>query len=343
MNPRKVQPSDFPTLGTIEDQIGFILNFAVIAPSTHNTQPWLFKLEGNICKIFIDRKYLLPEADREGRDLYISMGCMFENLIIAGNYFKVLVSLDVTLQDQNNEQIAEVVFQENKSGEVDTTSARAFEAMRIRINARGIFANQSVNSGAKNSLTAIADSFSTKGISLSLLEDKNDILTIASLTKQGLMSAYKRKSFRREMSGWMNSNISRKKEGIPGYALKIPFFLSLIIPKLIRYKDIGKKLGILNERSISSAPLVAIITAKQNEPRTWIDIGTMVEKMFIEMYAQGYQTSIFVASIEMGEYYKDIQNLIKTEDRPQFLFIVGKVDSLHKVTPRHNLADKLIK
>lgn len=66
----------------MQESIKEILKYGILAPSTHNTQPWLFKVKDNSVEIYYDPKLKLPEADKEGRDLYISMGCLIENIII---------------------------------------------------------------------------------------------------------------------------------------------------------------------------------------------------------------------------------------------------------------------
>ena len=43
----QVKPEDFPISGSLTEQLKFLLNFAVLAPSTHNSQPWNFKIAKN--------------------------------------------------------------------------------------------------------------------------------------------------------------------------------------------------------------------------------------------------------------------------------------------------------
>lgn len=39
-----VSEEEFPLQGGPEEKLRFLLNYAVLAPSGHNTQPWLFRL-----------------------------------------------------------------------------------------------------------------------------------------------------------------------------------------------------------------------------------------------------------------------------------------------------------
>jgi nitroreductase len=38
-----IAENQFPKEGTRNEQLKFLLNYAILAPSSHNTQPWLFK------------------------------------------------------------------------------------------------------------------------------------------------------------------------------------------------------------------------------------------------------------------------------------------------------------
>lgn len=49
------------------------------APSPHNTQPWLFRLESErAALLFVDRSRLLPATDPPARQIHIGCGCLLE-------------------------------------------------------------------------------------------------------------------------------------------------------------------------------------------------------------------------------------------------------------------------
>ena len=62
----------------------------------------------------------------------------------------------------------------------------------------------------------------------------------------------------------------------------------------------------------------------------------------LESYNRGLRTSIFVASIEIDDLYKEIQKLLGLKDRPQFVFCIGYMKLNQKYTPRLPLQDKLL-
>jgi len=64
-----VSDTAFPRTAGPTDQLRFLVNYAVLAPSTHNTQPWLFKVGGEKLELYADRTRSLAVADPEDREL----------------------------------------------------------------------------------------------------------------------------------------------------------------------------------------------------------------------------------------------------------------------------------
>lgn len=339
----QIATDDFYQLLDLPSRLKFLLRFAILAPSTHNSQPWLFKIRDNRCYLYLDETRRLPQADPIGRDLYISIGCALENFVIAARYFKVFDSLNYGPFAENN-LLVEAIIKEDFSKEFDQDYESLIRIIPRRSNARGLFRKESVPQLVREDILAqVKNEYLTDGIAIHFIEDKESIREIASLTADGLKIAYNNPLFRQEMSCWINNNFSSRKEGIPGYALKMPAWISFIFPFIVRNFNIGSKLAKLNYWSLNSAPLICIITAPENKPLTWLQIGRLAERLMLELNSREFNTSIFVASIEMGDLYQKVQRIIGTNDLPQFLFVIGKIDSKQKPTPRHSVEDKILK
>src|SRR6516165_7403562 len=82
-DPWSVRAADFPHAGSSIDKMRFLLNYAVLAPSSHNTQPWLFRLHGGGVDVIADRTRALPVVDPHDRELTISCGAAIGMLRIA--------------------------------------------------------------------------------------------------------------------------------------------------------------------------------------------------------------------------------------------------------------------
>ena len=60
-----------------------VLAHALRAPSVHNTQPWRWRLDGDVIDLFADVRRQLPVTDPDGRDLAISCGAALHHLVVA--------------------------------------------------------------------------------------------------------------------------------------------------------------------------------------------------------------------------------------------------------------------
>lgn len=337
---RQIDRSQFFAQKTLEDKIRFLLRYAILAPSTHNSQPWLFSITPRSCRIFIDPFVMLPEADPVGRDCYISIGACIENLIIAAAHFGVFERVEYCGDADPERPVTEVFFCEPRGAmDAEYTAAPLLEAITTRVNARGLFKKQPVPETLLVELIRIAEK--EKDIQAHFVQEKEHINQLARLTASGLRMAYRMPRFRREMARWMRHSLSKNPRGIPGYSLRMPFILSFLLPKLIPFFDFGPILSKLNQKSVSSAPLVCVLSAERDAPETWMRIGRLAERLMLTLWAGGAKTSVFVAAIEMDGLYKDVQRIIGSTAIPQFLFCAGYMDNEQKPNLRVSVEEKL--
>ena len=60
-----VQPSDFPANSSQQERHYFLLKYAVLAASSHNSQPWMFNVSDDEILLYADRSRWLSVADAE--------------------------------------------------------------------------------------------------------------------------------------------------------------------------------------------------------------------------------------------------------------------------------------
>jgi hypothetical protein len=80
--PAAIAPWDGPAPGA--DVRRWALGYAILAPNSHNRQPWLADLrEPNAITLLVDRERMLPETDPWFRQIVVSQGTFLELLVIA--------------------------------------------------------------------------------------------------------------------------------------------------------------------------------------------------------------------------------------------------------------------
>ncbi|MBD3275776.1 MAG: nitroreductase, partial [Candidatus Marinimicrobia bacterium] len=93
----------------ISDDTREILRLASMAPSGHNTQPWMIHMiDPEHFMLRIDKSRYLPEVDPEHRETLLSMGCFLENLSLAAGNLGYRAEIDITAQTIHDTEIAVV-------------------------------------------------------------------------------------------------------------------------------------------------------------------------------------------------------------------------------------------
>ena len=67
-----IDPAAFPDQGSAREKLAFLVGYAVLAPSGHNTQPWHFVLSDDHIDIVADMSRALKTVDPLDRELTIS-------------------------------------------------------------------------------------------------------------------------------------------------------------------------------------------------------------------------------------------------------------------------------
>lgn len=326
---------DFPLKGTLKDQIIFTLYFGTRAPSTHNSQPWLFEItKTNTCRIFLDKKVILEHSDPSKRSLYISLGCFVENLIITAKYYTIFEKINYLFQE---ELIAEIFFKKPTSY-FDYRLKDLAQAILDRTNYRGEFKSGKVDNGLVDSLKEPVDSTSEN----TLIDNEADIRKVALIISNSISEAHENISFRNEIAKWTRFNKSRKLNGLYGFTLGLGNIKSVFLPFFIKTKKAGKIIARSNYRTVASSTVIVIESFDDSSPRSWVKLGMQVEKKMLLAVSFGFQPSIFLAPIEIGDNYEKLKTVFDIHLRPQFLFCIGYPNKKTPQSLRINVKKKML-
>lgn len=334
-NIRTIQEKDFFSQKTNEDKIKFLLQYAILAPSTHNTQPWQFKIGENYCDIYIDPEKRLPHSDKTDKWLYVSIGCCIENLITAAQYFSVYESSKMFFKGNH---VTRIYFKFDINKKVNKDYKKKFNVIPLRQNKRGIFIDKPIE---KAKFEILSKSYhSNPEIKAHFITNRSQIKSIADLTANGLKMASKNMNFRKELSSWIHHNLSNRKDGMHGFAFNLPLFPSFIFPYLLKYFDLGFITAKIAAKNILSSQVVCLITANKDSQTYWIEVGRAIQHIMLELESLGLSCTINIASVENKS--KSIQKLLNTTNIPQFLFAIGYMKSKPKYTERVDVNSKII-
>lgn len=120
-----------------------LIGSAILAPSSHNSQPWVFEVQDDRIRLHADRTRALAMNDPDDRELVMSCGCALQNLRVAAAKEGFGTTVD-PLPDRHDEDVlAEMVF----SGDADVALARLAEAIPERRTYRQPLAEREIPDG----------------------------------------------------------------------------------------------------------------------------------------------------------------------------------------------------
>ena len=128
-----------------------LIQAAVLAPSSHNTQPWLFRISASAIDLIADRTRALPVNDPRSRELYISCGCALENLRVAAAGQGLGADIQILPDANDPDWLARVAL---GRGSPATSEDRALvDCIERRRTHRGRFVPQALGSETVTQLT----------------------------------------------------------------------------------------------------------------------------------------------------------------------------------------------
>ena len=190
-----IDPSEFPVTGTAIDKARFAVGYAILAPSSHNTQPWRFIANGDELLLCADRTRSLPSIDPFDRELIISCGAALLNFRVALAHFNVPIEITTFPQSSDPDIVARIAFP--GSGPIFKDLAELFYAIAKRATNRSPFSEQDVPDAVITRLKSAAEREGIDAVFARTLKERE---RIASLIAQADRSQFDDPRFRRELA-----------------------------------------------------------------------------------------------------------------------------------------------
>jgi hypothetical protein len=318
MNAWTIDERDFPATGTAAAQLSFLIRYAILAPSGHNTQPWLFRVSGDRLHLFADRTRALPVVDPVDRALVISCGAALAHLLVAAERFGIRAVADV-LPDPNEPDLLAVVRHDGARD--PSVHEPLFDAIVKRRTTRRAFDASTVPEAV---LTAARCEAAALGVTLQMVIDTDQKHRIAELIAEGDSIQCGDASFRRELAAWVHSRRAASRDGMSGYAFGMPDLLSPVGALIIRTFDMGKGQAAHDRALAEGSPAIGVFTTAADRPIDWMAAGQAMERSLLAITAAGFTYSYLNQPIEVPSLRPRLSRLLGTSEFPQILIRVGR-------------------
>ena len=182
-----------------EPEAGRLLRYATLAASSHNTQPWRFELADDCIRVFADASRQLLVADPDRRELFLSVGCAVENLIVAAEQLGYVATVSYEESEGGSEPLIPVA-----TVHLDPTPCRPspevaamFRGIEARHTPRGPFVALPVPHALVQAASIAADAL---GARLVFVGDAARKQAAADVAAEAERVQFARDDFRRELA-----------------------------------------------------------------------------------------------------------------------------------------------
>ncbi len=297
---------------------------AAKAPSSHNTQPWTFRVGPDRIELVADRTRALPVTDPYDRELTISCGAALFNLELAAKAhgFEPRVSL---LPDSVDPDLLALVTFDEFAAAVPSSTALLFDAIESRHTTREPFEPVQDLGGLETMLVETAEEHE---VHLLLEVDRE---RLADLVAEGDRAQFSDPHWRRELASWMHPR--RKGDG-----LMVPEVFGLATRAIVSLINLGSSTASSDRDLVIDAPVVAVVSTDTDDPRSWLATGRALQHFLLVAASQGVSAGYENQPCQVVGIRTRFHAFI-VQGFPQLVVRLGQSEEPKRRTPRRQFED----
>jgi len=337
-------PAAHPTRGQASltpAEVAVILSTAARAPSVHNTQPWKFRVSGDVIELLADPDRLLRHADPAGRELMISCGAALFGLRLGMRKFGYVPFAEL-LPDASRPWLAGRV---QPAGRAPATKVEVELAAAVphRHTHRGAFSPGEI---APRLLASLAVDSAAEGAELTLISRPAVIRELAVLIGLAADEQGADAQLTAELARWVPRTGADVREGVPAWARTglrpgenaARQRDSAGAPSPVRLPQ--RDFGLPGTEPPDGEPpsVTAVLSTAADTPADWLRAGQALHRLLLRAASRWVFASLQTQPLETPRHRKEVVDLLGLAGHPQMLLEFGRANVAH-ATPRRPQAE----
>jgi nitroreductase len=311
------QSRAFPARGRPAERLRFLLHWAVLAPSRHNTQPWAFEVDDDEVRVYADASRTLRIADPDGRQLVMACGAAIVNLRLAALHFGHASSLEILPAHRRDGLLARVRLEERTATSED--AEELFQAIPRRRTNRMPLDGREPPQGL---VTALLRDARREGVALRPVDDLQR-RAVAELVAEADEHTWSNGKFRSELAGWTRTTGSARRDGMPGHALGMSDAAAFVLPLLARFASPAREEAERDRRRALATKALLVLSTPRDGEAEWVAAGEALQRVLLRATAAGLHASFFSHPIEQPGLRRRLADIVGDTGAPQILFRLG--------------------
>jgi len=308
---RRVPEQAFTGTFSIEEQLRSLLRYAVLAPSTRNTQPWRFAIEGNAVLLRADAAAWQHVADPGRRELHLSLGCALENLLVAAGCLGYRHTLSYFPKPGDADLAAVATFRPGPRPVRAPPPTITLETLQLRRTERRPFQTQPVPPEVLERLRTVPGE---PGVRLELSDAAERRRGVDVLNVRALAALFGGADYRGELAQALGQG------GLGGWGLP-----GQIGRLAMPHVNLARRLARQDSRALLSAPLIGLIGSLADGPADQVRSGRLLERLWLTATAHGFALQPVSQALEVPALRLELAaRFPEAGTYPQQLFRLGR-------------------
>jgi hypothetical protein len=290
-----------------------LVRYATLAASSHNTQPWRFRVGTDAITIYPDYARRCPAVDPDDSHLFKSLGCAAENLThaAAAQGFASQVYFDASA-----DAITVRLF---RSPSAHATAL--FSAIPRRQCTRTDYDGQPLT---KTDLAALTRAGDVPGVRTIMLLSDAEKDRAVDYVRQGNHTQLRDRDFRDELVAWIRFNprtALRTGDGLAGRAsgqLSLPTWVAKgLLGLILRPKGQADT----DARRIRSSAGIAVFVSRRDDKAGWVDVGRAYERFALNATTLNIRNAFINQPVEVPALRPQFESWLGLRGERAFLLV----------------------
>lgn len=304
----------------INTELEKLIELAARAPSGHNSQPWKFKVTEDEIEVYPDYDYKLPVVDPSHRELYISLGCVSENICVAAPSFGYVANRSICT-DTGGEYSIKVELKKVKS----VTEDSVVKTIRERQSNRNEYSGEKIEEEEIDQLKSVE---LEENINIHFYEKySKEFNTIENYILQGNEIQMNDAKFKDELISWIRFNETHVDKTNNGLSYKVmgspsmPKFIGKMIVKSFLTPDKQNK---SDKEKIKSSSHFVLLSSKGNTANEWISLGLSLERVLLKLTELGVANAYLNPPCEIESLSNELRSSLQIgNEYPAIIMRIG--------------------
>jgi hypothetical protein len=280
-----------------------LVRYATLAPSSHNTQCWKFRIEDHSISILPDLSRRCPAVDPDDHHLFVSIGCAAENLVQAA--LANGLNGNITFGDSAHKAL-QVSLEPTKA-----VATSLFKAIPERQSTRAVYDGRPIST---TELALLEKAGQGNGVRIILLTEREAMERVLEYVVQGNTVQMNDRAFVEELKAWIrfsSGDAVRTGDGLYAASSGNPSVPSWLGSLLFGFFFTPKGENDKYAKHVRSSAGIAVFVSDAENPAQWVEVGRCYERFALQSADLGIRNAMLNQPVEVSTL------------RPQFATFLG--------------------